>query len=40
MLNIIEEYLKLNNYKYEKLDGSVKAKDRQTSIDRFNNPSS
>jgi len=30
--------MKFNNYKYEKLDGSVKSKDRQTSIDRFNNP--
>ena len=37
MLKLIEEYLKIKNYKYEKLDGSVKSKDRQTSIDRFNN---
>jgi len=36
MLNILEEYLKLNDYKYEKLDGTVKSKDRQSSIDRFN----
>jgi len=28
MLNILEEYLKINNYKYEKLDGTVKSKDR------------
>ena len=28
MLNILEEYLKLNDYKYEKLDGTVKSKDR------------
>jgi chromodomain-helicase-DNA-binding protein 7 len=38
MLNILEEYLKLNDYKYEKLDGTVKSKDRQSSIDRFNTP--
>ena len=30
MLNILEEYLKINNYKYEKLDGTVKSKDRQS----------
>lgn len=38
MLQLLEEYLKYHEYKYEKLDGSVKSKDRQTSIDRFNNP--
>jgi SNF2 family DNA or RNA helicase len=27
-LKLIEEYLKIKNYKYEKLDGSVKSKDR------------
>jgi len=28
MLNILEEYLKIYDYKYEKLDGTVKSKDR------------
>lgn len=36
MLNLIEEYLRLKYYKYERLDGSVKATDRQASIERFN----
>ena len=36
MLKILEEYLQFHDYKYEKLDGTVKAKDRQSSIDRFN----
>jgi SNF2 family DNA or RNA helicase len=28
MLNILENYLVLTKYKYEKIDGSVKAKER------------
>ena len=28
MLNILEEYLSFRYYKYEKIDGSVKAKER------------
>ena len=36
MLRIIEDYLHLRNIHYEKIDGSVKAKERQTAIDRFN----
>ena len=36
MLNLIEEYLKVKFWKYEKIDGSVKAKERQNAIDRFN----
>lgn len=36
MLKLIEEYLLHNSIVYEKIDGSTKAKDRQTAIDRFN----
>ena len=36
MLDILEEYLHSKWYKYERLDGSVKASDRTASIDRFN----
>ena len=38
MLVLLEEYLKFKQYKYEKIDGSIKNRDRQNSIDRFNNP--
>ena len=38
ILVILEEYLRYNNYKYEKIDGSVKSKERQNAIDRFGNP--
>lgn len=36
MLLLIEEYLKCKFIGFEKIDGSVKAKERQNSIDRFN----
>ena len=32
----MEEYLKYMGYRYEKIDGSIKSKDRFCSIDRFN----
>lgn len=38
MLDLLEEYLQYKQYKFEKIDGSVKSKERQNSIDRFNNP--
>ena len=38
MLLLIEDYLKAKLWKYEKIDGSVKAKERQNAIDRFNDP--
>ena len=37
MLKIIEEYLGFKGIHFEKIDGSTKAKDRQSAIDRFNN---
>lgn len=36
MLLLVEEYLKCKNVGFEKIDGSVKAKERQNAIDRFN----
>ena len=36
MLVLLEEYLRHRNYKYEKIDGAVKSKERQNAIDRFN----
>lgn len=38
MLHIFEDYLNFKNIKFEKIDGSVKARERQNAIDRFNNP--
>ena len=40
MLILIEEYLKHKFILFEKIDGSVKAKERQNSIDRFNSNTS
>lgn len=38
MLALIEEYLKNNLFKYEKITGDIKQIDRQNAIDRFNDP--
>ncbi len=38
VLVLLEEYLRFNGIKYEKIDGSVKSRDRQNAIDRFNKP--
>ena len=38
MLHLIEEFLKFGEYKYERIDGQIKAKERQAAIDRYNNP--
>lgn len=38
ILVLIEEYLRYNKLRFEKIDGAVKARDRQNAIDRFNNP--
>ncbi|KAJ8607851.1 hypothetical protein CTAYLR_008800 [Chrysophaeum taylorii] len=40
MLTVLEEYLSLRNYSYERLDGSTATRDRQVRIDRFNAPGS
>jgi chromodomain-helicase-DNA-binding protein 7 len=36
VLTLLERYLTYRNYKYEKIVGSVKSKERQNAIDRFN----
>ena len=36
VLDIIEDFLQLKKYKYERLDGSINDNDRRVSIDRFN----
>ena len=36
MLDIIEDFMTMRNYSYERLDGSVNRIDRQNAIDRFN----
>uniref|UniRef100_A0A6B2KW73 Uncharacterized protein n=1 Tax=Arcella intermedia TaxID=1963864 RepID=A0A6B2KW73_9EUKA len=40
ILNILEDYLKIRNMKYERIDGSIRGSDRQAAIDRFSNESS
>ncbi|CAD8164733.1 unnamed protein product [Paramecium pentaurelia] len=39
MLQLLEEYLKFKQVKYEKIDGQIKARERSNAIDRFNDPS-
>ena len=39
MLLLLEDYLRFRGYKFEKIDGGIKAKERQNAIDRFNDPS-
>jgi SNF2 family DNA or RNA helicase len=38
MLNIIEDYMNLRGYSYERVDGEVTGKKRQCAIDRYQNP--
>jgi SNF2 family DNA or RNA helicase len=35
MLDIIEDYLSLRDFKFERIDGSITGKKRQMAIDRF-----
>jgi SNF2 family DNA or RNA helicase len=35
MLNIIQEYLELRGFKYERIDGNISGQKRQAAIDRF-----
>lgn len=39
VLNLLEELLKLNNYSYERLDGSTRASARNAAVERFNDNS-
>jgi SNF2 family DNA or RNA helicase len=40
MLSLIEELLNARNYKYERIDGSIRGNERQAAIDRYNKPGS
>ncbi|KAF2131439.1 hypothetical protein P153DRAFT_365028 [Dothidotthia symphoricarpi CBS 119687] len=40
MLDILTDYLKLRNYTYQRLDGTVPAAERKIAIDHFNAPGS
>ncbi|KAF2866719.1 P-loop containing nucleoside triphosphate hydrolase protein [Massariosphaeria phaeospora] len=40
MLDILTDYLKLRNYPFQRLDGTVPASDRRIAIDHFNAPGS
>ena len=40
MLDVFEDYLFYKNFKFERLDGSTSADERQEKIDRFNKPNS
>ena len=40
MLNIIEEYLQLKRFQYQRLDGSVNSDKRKQAIAQFNDPKS
>jgi SNF2 family DNA or RNA helicase len=35
MLNIIEDYLNLRNLTYERIDGEITGKKRQSAMDRY-----
>ena len=39
MLDILEDYLSLRSFKFERIDGSITGKKRQMAIDRFQNKS-
>ena len=38
MIALLQEYMKVKNIRYERITGDVKSLDRQSSIDRFNDP--
>lgn len=38
MLDILEDYLEGEGYKYERIDGAITGTIRQEAIDRFNAP--
>ena len=40
MLNIIEEYLQLKRFQYQRFDGSVNSDKRKQAIAQFNDPKS
>merc|ERR1711935_1305985 len=40
LLDLLEDYLEYEGYRYERIDGSITGSLRQASIDRFNKPNS
>jgi SNF2 family DNA or RNA helicase len=40
VLDLLETYLRYKEYKFERIDGSVRGLDRQSSIDRYSAPNS
>ena len=38
MLHLLEDFLRAYEYRFERIDGQIKAKERQAAIDRYNNP--
>jgi len=37
MLDVLQDYMRMANWPVERIDGSVKSRDRQAAIDRFTN---
>lgn len=35
MLDVLEDFVRLSGYPFERIDGDVAARDRQAAIDRF-----
>ena len=40
VLNLLEQYLELKGYEYERIDGNIRGNERQAAIDRFCRPGS
>jgi chromodomain-helicase-DNA-binding protein 1 len=40
MLNILNDYLQMKGYKFQRLDGTISSTNRRQAIDRFNHPDS
>ena len=40
VLDILEDFLEFEGYKYERIDGGITGSQRQDAIDRFNGSSS
>lgn len=36
MLDLLEDFLEADNYRYERIDGGITGSQRQDAIDRFN----
>lgn len=40
MLNLLEDFLRLSGYSFERIDGAIRGQERQDAIDRFMDPES